>query len=82
MTTITANMPERKVSFGGKSKVYPATVKKFEKVDGNWFAIVGNDKTCIFESDVIQACRGAKNWNEIKQTHFSMADVNKSDSWA
>lgn len=82
MTTITANIPERKVTFGGKSKVYQATVKTFEKVGNEWFAVVSGSKTAVFESDVVQACRGAKNWNEIKQIHFPMADVNKSDSWA
>jgi len=80
MKTLIANIPAR-------SQVSKMTGKKFtwaarsdvftQNDDGKWF--LGNE--ALTESEVIDVCRKASNWSQIKAAHFSMADINKTDSW-
>ena len=85
MITFIANFPARTVKGFTKcaatpkgEKVFPAHTKTVIKDEtGNW-SIDGN---AVFESDVIDACRKATNWGQIKSQFFAMADINKTDSW-
>ncbi len=69
MLTITANIPARKATWGGKPHIYPARVEDFtQSEDGKWSGSLG----AISEADVIDVCRKATNWAQIRTAHFAM----------
>jgi hypothetical protein len=69
MTTIIAYIPARKTTFAGKPHVYPARTATFEQDEQGRCKY---DQEPILEADVIDICRKAKNWPEIKSVHFPM----------
>jgi len=70
MKTITANIPSRKVTWAGKSQVYPSRVDTFtQDSDGRWS---NPEMGTLTEADVIDICRKASNWAAIKSAHFPM----------
>ena len=69
MTTITANIPSRKIG----SKTYAARVETFSQDDaGHWTMTTDGMKEPVFESEVLDLCRRATNWPAIKSAHFIM----------
>ena len=86
MKTITANIPARTIKGFTKNalcptgtKTYPARIETFtQSDDGKWSSVGAG---AMFESEVIDVCRRATNWAQIKTAHFCMADINKTDSW-
>lgn len=66
MTTITANILERVTSF----KTFPARVEIFTTDElGRWS---GEGIGPMKEYEVIEVCKKASNWKEIKANHFRM----------
>lgn len=77
MKTITANIPARTKTFGGKTHHYPARVDIYTQDEkGTWFADLCGDKISVFECEVIDACLKASNWKDIKNLHFPMHGFN------
>lgn len=69
MKTITANFAAKTIKIGGKQKTIPAYSNKFTQNDnGKWSHEFG----AILEIDVIDACKGATNWSQIRAEHFPM----------
>jgi len=68
--SITANVPARKMTWGGKAKTYPAYSRTFTQDDqGRWSeAEIG----AMSEAEVIDVCKDASNWQAIQQQHFPM----------
>lgn len=68
--TITANIPARKSTWGGKPHTFPARTDTFTQDDaGRW---TSPDKGALSEADVINVCRKASNWPQIRAEHFPM----------
>ena len=73
--TITAKIPARTIRgfANGGTRTVPAKSSKFEQDDdGRWFAIDGSFRVACSEDDVIDTCRKASNWADIKREHFVM----------
>ena len=69
MTTIIANIPSRKI---GKN-VYASRTETFrQEDDGQWFIDVGGALEKVLQEEVIDVCRKATNWPQIKSAHFPM----------
>lgn len=69
MTTITANIPARTITWGGKKKTYPARVETFTQDErGAW--MMGD--VAMTEAEVVDVCQDATNWSAIKSAHFPM----------
>ncbi len=68
--SITANVPARKMSWGGKTKVFAAYSRTFTQDDaGRWSEPeIGN----MYEAEVIEVCQQASNWTAIRAEHFQM----------
>ena len=67
--TITANIPARK---NGKTE-YKALVAQFAQDEsGVWTGNMGFGERKMLEEDVIDVCRKASNWSEIRAEHFPM----------
>lgn len=72
MITITANIPEKNVkSKTGKVFSYPAHTKTYICDDTGCWRRAEYNEPCL-EADVIDACRKADNWAEIKAANFPM----------
>lgn len=68
--TVTANVPQRKVTYAGKPHIYQAYSRTFVQDDaGRWSS---DGIGAMTEAEVIDACRKASNWTEIKAAHFPM----------
>lgn len=86
MKTITANIPSRTVKGFTKCASCPTGEKKYvartetftQDDDGKWSSVAAG---ALFEAEVVDVCRKASNWKEIKAAHFPMCDINKTDSW-
>lgn len=69
-TTITAKIPARIIN----KRQFPARTEVFEQDDiGRWtivHPILG--RNAVFESEVIDICKRALNWQSIKAAHFPM----------
>jgi len=62
-----------KKGFGGKVFNYPARTAIYTQDDaGQWTYVLLGDVTNIREADVIDDCKKATNWSEIKAAHFPM----------
>lgn len=74
MIKITAHMPARTIkSRTGKVFNYQARDEIYEQDEtGQWHTEICGKKECVFESEVIDACRKATNWREIRAKHFPM----------
>jgi hypothetical protein len=71
--TITANIPARSQKSGGKVFAWPATTRVFEQDEsGAWRAVYDGERFACTEEDVIEDCRGASNWQAIRDVHFRM----------
>lgn len=73
--TITANIPARseKSRMTGKMFNWPASTRVFEQDDaGVWYAIHDGERDAVTQQDVIDDCKGATNWQAIRQAHFPM----------
>jgi len=69
MKTITANIPSRKI--GGRT--YQAYHKVFNQdAAGRWSFDEDGERVALFEAEVIEVCRRATNWGEIKSANFVM----------
>lgn len=69
ITTITAKIPARKIG----SNTYAARVETFKQDDaGHWTLTTDGMNEPVFESEVLDICRRATNWPEIKHAHFLM----------
>lgn len=67
---ITAHFAERTIKIGGKPKVIAAFSNSFScDENGKW----SNEFGRILEIDVIDACKSATNWSQIRAEHFPMA---------
>ena len=72
--TITANIPaSSQKSMTGKVFSYPASTRVFEQ-DGSgvWYALHGDERDAVTQADVIADCKGASNWQAIRQANFPM----------
>ena len=71
MLTITANIPARKSAkfSDGRVVTYPACIKTFEQDEAGQWMYDGNK---LRESDVIDMCRNASNWADLRRNHFQM----------
>lgn len=68
-TIVTAEIPARTERGQTKSFEYPAHQLVFVRDDdGRW----SMDGQRILEDDVIDACRKAVNWQQIRSEHFAM----------
>lgn len=68
--TITANVPARKITWGGKTQTYAAYSRTFTQDDqGRWSE---REIGAMTEAEVIDICIKATNWAEIKAAHFPM----------
>ncbi len=70
MTTITANIPVRKI---GGCSLAAHTKTFFQDPDGRWIMqddLLGNVRMC--EAEVIDVCSRASNWAAIRAAHFPM----------
>lgn len=68
--TITAKVPARKITWGGKTKTYAAYSRTFTQDDqGRWSE---PEIGAMTEAEVIDICINATNWAEIKAAHFPM----------
>lgn len=68
--TITANIPAKIVKFNGKTIKHDARVMMFEQNEkGQWSE---TDYGRMAEVEVIDFCKKASNWNEIRQAYFPM----------
>lgn len=71
--TITAFIPARSMKGQTKTFHYPASTRVFEQDDsGRWYALHDGERDAVTEQDVIEDCRPATNWKEIRQAHFPM----------
>ena len=71
MKKIIAEIPARK-SWDGKQNL-AAETKTFTQDDaGRWTMDFCGKPVSLFESEVIDICKDAKNWKEIKLIHFPM----------
>lgn len=71
--TITANIPARTIKGTTKTFNYPATTRVFEQDDaGLWYALHDGMRDVVTDQDVIADCKGASNWQAIRQQHFPM----------
>ena len=69
MTTIIANIPSRKL---GKN-VYAARIETFRQDEaGQWSLDFGGALEKVLQDEVIDVCRKATNWPQIKSEHFPM----------
>ena len=69
MKTITANLPSRTI---GKT-VYPSRAVTFRQNDlGQWAIDLSNGYEKVLQAEVIDVCRKATNWPQIKSEHFPM----------
>lgn len=69
MTTITANIPARKVG----TAVLRARVATFTRDDsGQWWHAPLGTLERLSEADVIDVCQKAGNWAELRRAHFAM----------
>lgn len=69
MATITANIPSRKIG----SKVYQARTETFAQDDaGRWTLTTDGLNEAVFEAEVMDMCRRATNWQEIRAANFLM----------
>lgn len=70
MTTIIAKIPARKVV----GRVYRARVDTFvADAEGRWtLQVEGLGPTALRESEVVDICKRATNWAEIRAEHFPM----------
>jgi hypothetical protein len=69
MNTITAKIPARKIG----TKTYQARVETFSQDDaGHWTITTDGMNEPVFESEVLDMCRRATNWQAIRQEHFRM----------
>lgn len=65
---VTAEIPARRL---GRS-IIPARVDVFEQdADGRW-TYTSEGGIALFEKEVVDICRRAKNWSQIKAAHFPM----------
>ncbi len=68
--TITAHIPAREIKKGGKVWTYDAYDAVFHMdEDGKWSR---EGMGAMLESDVIDICKKAENWPEIRADHFPM----------
>ena len=68
--TIVANIPAKKITKAGKTWTFEARTAIFIcDSDGCWS---GDGMGSLLESEVIDVCRKATNWREIKAAHFPM----------
>jgi hypothetical protein len=73
--TVSAHIPARTIRgfANGSTRTVPAKVYVFECDDaGRWTAIDGGVRYACTEADVIETCRKASNWADIKRAHFPM----------
>ena len=69
MTAIIANIPSRKL---GKN-VYAARTETFTQDEtGQWLLDFGGALEKVLQDEVIDVCRKATNWPQIKSAHFPM----------
>lgn len=65
-----ANIPSRKQVWRGKAETVPAYTMTFvQDDDGRWSEA---ERGAMTEMDVIDCCKGASNWAEIRAAHFPM----------
>lgn len=70
---ITANIPARSVKGQTKTFHYPARVETFAcDAEGRWTLTTDGQAEALFEAEVIDICRRASNWADIKRAHFPM----------
>jgi hypothetical protein len=72
--TITAIIPARSQR-GDRGQVFawPASTRVFEQDEaGTWYAVCDDERYACTEEDVIEDCRGATNWKDIRDVHFRM----------
>jgi len=73
MTTITANIPAKTITFSsGETRLIEARTETFTLNNrGMW---VSDDPLygTMFDEDVIDICKKATNWHEIRNRHFRM----------
>ena len=74
MIKITAHIPARTLKgTTGKIFSYQAQDRVFEQdEDGVWYTECFGKKEAISEADVIDVCKKATNWEEIKSIYFRM----------
>ena len=71
--TITANIPARSVKGQTKTFTYPARVETFAcDAEGRWTLTTDGQAEALFEAEVVDICRRASNWADIKREHFPM----------
>lgn len=69
MKTIEAHIPERTQKLSRGTKTFPAYTAVFNQDSkGRWEDAYGS----LLEEDVIQVCKRATNWKEIRAKHFPM----------
>ena len=70
MTTITAKIPARKVA----GRVYRARIDTFTAdAEGRWTLQDPDlDAVAVSQAEVIDVCKRATNWAEIRAEHFPM----------
>lgn len=74
MKTITANIPARTVTGkDGKKFSYAARTATFTALDDTGTLWIDDYDNNLYEADVIDICRKASNWSEIKAAHFAMS---------
>lgn len=70
MNTITAKVPAKKLIIGGKPQTRPAYEMTFSQDEkGRWSSDLMGAMT---EEGVLDVCKQASNWREIRATHFQM----------
>ena len=69
-TTIIAKIPARKIA----GRVYRARIDTFTQDEKGRWTLQCPDlgPTALFESEVIDICKRATNWAEIRAEHFPM----------
>jgi hypothetical protein len=73
MPKITANIPTHTIKLSKGSRSVPAHTAEFESDErGAWYALMAGNRYPVRQADVIDACRGATNWSQIKAEHFPM----------
>ena len=70
MKIIIANIPAKKIVKNGKTWKFDARIETITQDDqGNWS---GEDIGRMLEDEVIDLCKSASNWPQIKAAHFVM----------
>ena len=67
--TIEAQIPARKMSWGGQTKTFPPRVDLFQQDDSGQWSLDGE---LLTEAEVIDICQRATNWDGIRLAHFRM----------